>query len=204
MCLELGDYLVVSNGEQIKQTFSLPKLMKFEKFIIKIFLLEMDVISLRDQRRVPVFLIPSVCVLTSLVIIIILGILTAKINSTMDEINTFLTDAQPTIPRLNAFLLTMNSMVLKVMPDLDSLVLQINKSLPVYTDTVSRMDAMVLQVMPDLDSLVLQINSSLPTYTDTISKLNFTIIQDDLTIMANKIANLTVLAYRIAALFHVI
>lgn len=118
----------------------------------------------------------------------------------MRELDSFLTDAQPVIPLVNTFFATMNAMI----PDLDSLVLQINKSLPVYTETVSKMDTMVLKVMPDLDSLVLQINNSLPIYNQAASRLNFTIIQDDLTIMANKIANLTILANRIAAVFHII
>jgi predicted PurR-regulated permease PerM len=128
------------------------------------------------------------CISSAVCIVFLLAFIIFRLNTVVGNVNDTLNQSQ--------YLLTL---VNQTNTHFDQLIMSMQETLPNVNSFLTSADVM----LPHVDSLVLQINSSLPIYTNAVAKLNLTEIQDDISQIAGLIANLTVLANRVAHFFHI-
>lgn len=126
----------------------------------------MDVVAIRDQRRLPPFFVPLVLVSSSLIVVTVVVILAFKLNYCVNGINLIVDEIKEMLPEVHTLINRTNVL------------------------------------LPNANSLVIQVDRSLPIYTNAVAALNTTLIEQDITMMASKLANISALANRIAAFFH--
>lgn len=132
-----------------------------------------------------------ICVGINLIIIIAIIILAVKISILLDMFTI-------QIPLLTNALIEQSSLFRH------EFISAINQEFNMLNMQIEPISQQAIIAIPNFNSLVLHINSSLPTYTNFVSRINVTEIQYDITQTAELIANLTVLANKIAHFFHIV
>lgn len=128
------------------------------------------------------------CVSSAVCIVFLLGFLVFRLNTIVGNVNDTLYQSQFLMSQMNQTNLHFNQLVETM-----------QQSLPNVNTFLTEAN----EVIPHVDSLIIQVNSSLPVYTNAVTKLNFTEIQNNIYRMTESIANLTILANRVAHFFHI-